>query len=55
MKYASDETIIVVSVGLCLLLVCVAAYFNYSSALGAFIMGAILAETPLIRSHRTTY
>lgn len=48
MKYASDETITVVSVGLCLLLVTLAAYFNYSNALGAFIMGAILAETPLI-------
>lgn len=30
-------------------LVCVAAYFHYSTALGAFIMGSILAETVLIR------
>lgn len=49
MQYASDETITIVSVGLCLLMVNVAAYFNYSVALGAFIMGSILAETPLIQ------
>lgn len=48
MRYASDETITIVSVGMCLLLVTIAAYFNYSVALGAFIMGSILAETPLI-------
>jgi CPA2 family monovalent cation:H+ antiporter-2 len=48
MQYASEETLTIVSVALCLFLVCGAAYFNYSSALGAFIMGSILAETSLV-------
>lgn len=46
--YVSDETLTVVSVGLCLFLVALAAHFNYSAALGAFIMGSILAETHII-------
>lgn len=49
MQHANDETLTVVAVALCLFLVTAAAYFHYSSALGAFIMGSILAETPLIR------
>ena len=44
-KRGSSEMLIVVSLGLCLALVCLSAYFNYSVALGAFIMGSILAET----------
>lgn len=48
MQFTNDETLIIVSVGLCLFLVSVAAHFHYSTALGAFIMGSILAETPLI-------
>jgi CPA2 family monovalent cation:H+ antiporter-2 len=47
--YISQETLTIVSVGLCLFLVSVAAYFHYSTALGAFIMGSILAETILIK------
>lgn len=47
--YISQETLTIVSVALCLLLVSIAAYFHYSTALGAFIMGSILAETILIR------
>jgi CPA2 family monovalent cation:H+ antiporter-2 len=47
-KYANEETLTIVSVALCLSLVCVAAYFNYSTALGAFIMGSIVAETPFV-------
>lgn len=46
---ANQETLTIVSVALCLLLVYIAAYFGYSSALGAFIMGSILAETDLIQ------
>jgi CPA2 family monovalent cation:H+ antiporter-2 len=46
--YVSDETLTVVSVGLCLFLVALAAHFHYSAALGAFIMGSILAETHII-------
>jgi CPA2 family monovalent cation:H+ antiporter-2 len=47
-RYASLETITVVSVGLCLFLVVIANYFHYSSALGAFMMGSILAESAFI-------
>ncbi|MBV4359523.1 cation:proton antiporter [Pinibacter aurantiacus] len=41
----SDETLLVVSCGLCLLMVVVASSVGFSAALGAFIMGSILAET----------
>jgi CPA2 family monovalent cation:H+ antiporter-2 len=44
-KRGNEETLTVVSLGLCLSLVAVADYFGYSAALGAFIMGSILAET----------
>ena len=44
-KLMSDETMLVVSVGLCLLMVILAAQAGFSPALGAFIMGSILAET----------
>ncbi len=47
-SYISQETLTIISVALCLFLVSVAAYFHYSTALGAFIMGSILAETVLI-------
>lgn len=46
--YISEETLTIISVALCLFLVCVAAKFHYSTALGAFIMGSILAETVLV-------
>lgn len=46
--YISQETLTIVSIALCLFLVSIAAYFNYSTALGAFIMGSILAETVLV-------
>lgn len=48
MYYASEETIVVVAIALCLILVCAAAHFHYSVALGAFMMGSILAETTLV-------
>jgi len=41
----SDEMLTILSVGLCLLLVRLSASYEYSAALGAFIMGSILAET----------
>lgn len=41
----SDEVLIVISVALCFGMVCLAEHFHYSEALGAFIMGSILAET----------
>lgn len=49
-RLGSDETLTLWSLGLCLLLVVLAAYFDYSVALGAFIMGSILAEST--ESHR---
>lgn len=44
-KHLNDETLLVVSVGLCLCMVVLAVKVGFSSALGAFIMGSILAET----------
>jgi len=41
----NDETLLVISLALCLLMVLLAAYVGFSPALGAFIMGSILAET----------
>lgn len=46
-NYVNQETLTIVSIALCLMLVVIAAYFHYSTALGAFIMGSILSETPL--------
>ena len=40
-----DETLLIVSLGLCLSMVVFATYVGFSSALGAFVMGSILAET----------
>lgn len=45
--YINDETLTIIAVALCLLLVWMAASFHYSTALGAFIMGSILAETAM--------
>lgn len=44
-RFLNAETLLVVAVGLCLGMVVVANYVGFSSALGAFIMGSILAET----------
>lgn len=44
-KYINSETLLIVSVGLCFLLVVVAVKVGYSAAFGAFMMGSILAET----------
>lgn len=41
----NEETLLIISVSLCLLMVILAAYAGFSPALGAFIMGSILAET----------
>lgn len=45
-KMMNDETMLVISLGLCLLMVVLATYAGFSAPLGAFIMGSILAETP---------
>ena len=44
-KYLNDETLLIVSMGLCLGMVVFATAVGFSSALGAFIMGSILAGT----------
>lgn len=44
-KFMSEETLTVFSIGLCFLMVVLANYVGFSSALGAFVMGSILAET----------
>lgn len=44
-RYINNETLLVVSVGLCFLLAVIASRIGYSPALGAFMMGSILAET----------
>ena len=49
-KHLNDETLIILSLGLCLGMVLTAEEAGFSSALGAFVMGSILAET--VESHR---
>lgn len=44
-RFLNDEMLLVVSVGLCLGMVLFANSVGFSAALGAFIMGSILAET----------
>lgn len=45
-KLMTDETLVVVSIGLCLGMVYLATSLGFSSALGAFIMGSLIAEAP---------
>ena len=44
-RLMSDETLLIVSLGLCFAMVVIAAKTGFSPAFGAFIMGSILAET----------
>jgi CPA2 family monovalent cation:H+ antiporter-2 len=44
-KHISDETLLIISIAMCLGMVLFAANVGFSAALGAFIMGSILAET----------
>ncbi len=41
----NDETLLIVSIAMCLLMVYLAASAGFSTALGAFVMGSLLAET----------
>ncbi|RYD56245.1 MAG: sodium:proton antiporter [Sphingobacteriales bacterium] len=43
--HLNDETMLIISLGLCFLMVILASKAGFSPALGAFIMGSILAET----------
>ena len=44
-KYMSEETLLILAVGLCFGMVVLAAHAGFSTALGAFVMGTILSET----------
>lgn len=44
-RYINTETLVVVCVGLCFLMVVISAGVGYSAAFGAFMMGSILSET----------
>ena len=43
--FLNDETLLIIALGLCLGMVMIAAKAGFSSALGAFVMGSLLAET----------
>lgn len=44
-KLMTEETLLIVSTGLCLGMVVIAVKAGFSAALGAFVMGSVLAET----------
>lgn len=44
-KYLSDEILLLISVGLCFIMVVLANSVGFSSALGAFLIGSILSST----------
>ena len=44
-KYMSEETLLILAVGLCFGMVVLASKAGFSTALGAFVMGAVLSET----------
>ncbi len=44
-RLMTDETLVIVSLGLCFLMAIIATRMGFSSAFGAFVMGSILAET----------
>ncbi|GHT54585.1 sodium:proton antiporter [Bacteroidia bacterium] len=44
-RFLNDETLLIVSLGMCLGMVYLSTQAGFSDALGAFIMGSILAET----------
>ena len=52
-RHGNEEMLTIVSIALCLGLVSAAAANHYSVALGAFIMGSILAETPFAEKIQT--
>ena len=44
-RFLSDELMLVLCIGLCFLMVITSTYAGFSAALGAFLMGSILAGT----------
>lgn len=47
-RFLNDEMLLLITISLCFGMVLLATYSGFSSALGAFLMGSILAETQLI-------
>ncbi|MFL5814013.1 MAG: cation:proton antiporter [Bdellovibrionia bacterium] len=47
-KRFGNEALVLFALSLCLFLVSLSAYFHYSVALGAFVMGAILGESSVV-------
>ncbi len=47
-NFLNDEMLLLFTIAMCFGMVWLATYSGFSSALGAFIMGSILAETPLL-------
>ncbi len=47
-KFMNSEMLLITSLALCFIMVMLAVGAGFSPALGAFIMGSILAETPLV-------
>ena len=43
--FLNDETLLIIALGFCLGMVMIATKAGFSSALGAFVMGSLLAET----------
>ena len=52
-KLMNDELLIVVCIGLCLSMAVLATKLGFSSALGAFIMGSLIAEAPNLHTIET--
>lgn len=44
-RYLNNETKLIASIGLCLMMVLIATEVGFSPALGAFVMGSLMAET----------
>lgn len=51
-KWMNDETLLIVSVAMCLGMVYLAVQAGFSAQLGAFVMGSLLAETSKAERHR---
>lgn len=49
-QFLNSETLLIISLGLCLGMVVLADLVGFSAALGAFIMGSILAETVQVKA-----
>lgn len=46
-KWMDDETVLILSIGLCFAMVLLATQVGFSAELGAFVMGSLIAETVL--------